>query len=47
METAILTHFFSFDLALLRLTARGEGLPYITDGDARRNFEKKPLKLAY
>ena len=21
------------------------GLPYITDGDARRNFQKKPLKV--
>ena len=24
---------------------RGRGLPYITDGDARRNFQKKPLKV--
>ena len=24
----------------------GGGLPYITDGDARRNFQKKPLKFA-
>ena len=23
----------------------GRGLPYITDGDARRNFRKKPLKV--
>ena len=23
----------------------GAGLPYITDGDARRNFQKKPLKV--
>ena len=23
----------------------GGGLPYITDGDARRNFQKKPLKV--
>ena len=23
----------------------GRGLPYITDGDARRNFQKKPLKV--
>ena len=21
------------------------GLPYITDGDARRNFQKKPLEV--
>ena len=24
---------------------RGGGLPYITDGDARRNFQKQPLKV--
>ena len=23
----------------------GGGLPYITDWDARRNFQKKPLKV--
>ena len=23
----------------------GGGLPIITDGDARRNFQKKPLKV--
>ena len=23
----------------------GGGLPYITDGDARRNFQEKPLKV--
>ena len=23
----------------------GGGLPYITDGDARRNFQKQPLKV--
>ena len=25
--------------------SRGGDLPYITDGDARRNFQKKPLKV--
>ena len=24
---------------------RRGGLPYITDGDARRNFQKQPLKV--
>ena len=27
------------------LTRGGGGLPYITDGDARRNFQKQPLKV--
>ena len=26
-------------------TAGGGGLPYIIDGDARRNFQKQPLKV--
>ena len=36
---------------LKNMTCTGSGgggvgeLPYITDGDARRNFQKKPLKV--
>ena len=29
----------------LDLTVPGGGLPYITEGDARRNFQKQPLKV--
>ena len=28
-----------------RASRGGGGLPFITDGDARRNFQKQPLKV--
>ena len=32
-------------LVVILQTFQGEGLPCITDGDARRNFQKQPLKV--
>ena len=29
----------------LDLTVQGGGLPYVTEGDARRNFQKQALKV--
>ena len=37
---------FFFEKNITRRVRRPRGgLPYITDGDARRNFQKKPLKV--
>ena len=41
----IIQQILEVNIKLTRTVAPPGGLPYITDRDARRNFQKKPLKV--